>query len=187
MDTKNVGGEELKEKLVESSENASDLMVAMGITEIVLGLLAMFLASLTGAFFIVLLGAAILVSGILGIITSIAKNNLSRFVVGLVSMGAGVLVIASPQAGLSFLAALIAIYLIVTGLSRLFGKERALLTRLGGILGMVLGIVVLVQLSTISAPLIGLLVGVNILIEGILTIVSGRDLSAVARQMARHA
>ncbi len=169
-----------RSRLVEATRNAGDTMTAIGIAEIAFGVLAMIVAAFTGIIFTVLLGAAIVVSGTLGIIMSIARNNLARFYIGLIAAAAGVLVIAQPIYGLNFLAILIGLYLLATGITRLFGKEKPLWTRTGGVVGILMSIVVFVNLSTISAPLIGLIVGINIIMDGIVTVRTGTDLRKAA-------
>lgn len=160
---------------------SGSVLIAAGIIEILFGLAALAASSLTGAIFALLMGTVILVSGVIELISSIARNSLGRFILGLISIIAGALVIAQPLYGLTFLGALIGIYLLATGIARLFGYGRKGWTRVGGVIGIILGIIVLAQLPAISAALIGVLVGINILIDGILTTSTGMELRRVAQ------
>jgi len=156
----------------QNTGNRNFLLNTIGTAEIILGILAMFLSRLTGAFFVVLLGVIMAGSGTLGIITSVSLNRLHLFLGSVITLIAGILVIARPDYGLNFLAALIALYLIGTGAVRLFSTTVTNWTKIGGIIAFALGLYVLVRLSAVSATLIGVIVGINIIISGIFTLQS---------------
>jgi uncharacterized membrane protein HdeD (DUF308 family) len=161
---------------LETARVSGNMMITAGVIEIIFGILAMFLAALTGVVFTLLLGSVMVVGGIIEVIMSISRNNLARFAVGLISLIAGVFVIAHPLFGLNFLTMLVGIYLAGTGIARLFGKDRPMWTRIAGAFGIILSLIVFASLSTISAVLIGLLVGLNILLDGIITMRVGTDI-----------
>jgi uncharacterized membrane protein HdeD (DUF308 family) len=166
-------------QLQQAVGSSGAVMQAAGILEIIFGIVALAASSLTGAFFAMLLGAAMIVSGVVELVGSVARNNLGRFVLGLIGIVAGALVMAHPLYGLAFLSALIGIYLLGVGIARLFGAGNKGWTRVGGIVGIIFGIYVLAQLSTISAALIGVLVGISILIDGIITTNAGMKLRSM--------
>lgn len=152
------------------------VLIAAGIIEILFGMAAISAAAFAGVVFALLLGAAILVSGILELIGAVARNNMAGLLLGLIGIAAGILAIANPLFGLAFLTVIIGAYLLGTGLARLFGSGRTGWTRIGGAAGILLGIVVFSSISTISAGLIGLIVGLNIIIDGVLTTDAGMNL-----------
>jgi uncharacterized membrane protein HdeD (DUF308 family) len=159
---------------------AGAVVYAAGIIEIIFGVVALGAASLTGAFFAFVLGAAILVSGIVELIGAVARSNMGRFMLGFIGIVAGALTMAHPLYGLAFLSALLGIYLLGIGIARLFGAGRRGWSRFGGAIGIVFGLYVLAQMSTVGAALIGMLIGISILIDGIITMNAGMVLRRVS-------
>lgn len=167
--------------LKETVGKASTMLVAAGIFEMLSGVGAVAISSLAGAVFVVLTGAALMASGAFEFISAFARNNLTRFIWGIISMAAGLLVAAQPSIGLNILAAIVSIYLLATGIARMFGTEKKFWTRVGGAIGIILGTIILLRLSTVSAPLIGWLVGINIFINGMITVAAGNELKNAIR------
>jgi uncharacterized membrane protein HdeD (DUF308 family) len=89
---------------------------------------------------------------------------------------AGIIVIAHPVFGLNFLTLALGVYLVAVGIARLFDKEKRTWARVAGAIGIVLGIIVLIYYATLSAWLIGLIVGINIVLGGIISTGVGRDI-----------
>lgn len=158
----------------------SAAMIAMGVLEIIAGVLAIGAPFFAGAFFVLLLGTAVLVSGVIQIIHGLSHNSTGRFVLGLISSAAGALVLAHPIFGLTFLTLALGIYLIASGIARLSVAGRSGWQIFSGILGIVLGALVLAGWPSTSAVIIGLFIGVNILVGGISAITMGSRLRRAA-------
>lgn len=155
-------------QLKKERQTSSNTLLTMGIIEIIIGVLAMVTPAFSSIAFVLLLGSALVIGGILEIIASIARSNFVLLFVGAITIVAGFLAIAQPLAGLGFLTFLIASYLVLTGVGRLFGRDRPTWTRVGGAIGIILGIIVFIFFSSISPVLLGIFVGVNLLIDGII-------------------
>ncbi|MHB9155695.1 MAG: HdeD family acid-resistance protein [Endomicrobiales bacterium] len=172
--------EELKRagerRLSAGARNASLTLMTLGIIEIVFGALALLTPVFAGAFFVLLLGGAVLVSGVVNIVAAVVQGYPGRFAQGAVAAAAGLLAVAHPLFGLSFLTALVGIYLLGTGITRFLEPQRNALAVVNGIVGVVFGIIVLAALQTVSAFLIGLLVGINVIVNGIHTASTGAAL-----------
>jgi uncharacterized membrane protein HdeD (DUF308 family) len=171
--TKTLVEEELRRvnanRFAGAARNISITIQALGIMEIIFGAAAIFSPAFGSAYFAVLLGGAVLVSGVINIVASLLYSSGARLVQGLIAAIAGVLMIAHPLFGLAFLTALIGVYLIGTGITRFFEPNRTPLSIVNGIVGIVFGIVILLSFSNANPVLGALLVGINLIVNGIYT------------------
>ena len=144
-------------------------LLALGIIEIVIGILAIIFSSIAGYLVILFLGAAIIVSGLLELFGSISQNNIGRTALGIIGILAGIILLLNPILGVNFISILIGIYLIAVGIARLFGTQRPLWARIGGAIGIILGIIILATFPNFIAALVGIFIGVSIIIDGVIT------------------
>lgn len=172
-------------RLKQEMRNLSGGIIALGVIEAIFGIMSIALPYLTATFFVALLGAFILTGGFLQIVNSIVHGSATRFVLGIAAVIGGGLVAAHPVFGLSFLTTLIGLYLVVSGVLRLFSKPRPAWEMIAGIAGIVLGL--LVWFGVNSAVAIGWLVGLYLIVAGIGTWQMGSRLrAAVNRTSAIH-
>ena len=150
--------------------NFATAMIALGVVEIIAGLLAISLPFFAGTLFTVFLGVSLAVAGIVQIVHSIGQRAWGRLVLGILAAAAGVIVVANPVASLAFLTLLAGIYLIASGIVRLAVSGGSGWDVFGGILGIVLGILILAGWPGTSLFTIGVFIGAYILVSGITSI-----------------
>jgi len=176
--------EELKKikqtQLTDMAGGIGRALTAAGIMQLIFGVVAIAASGLVGTLFEMVLSVALMAGGAVQIVGAVARNNGGRFVLGVITVLAGALAAAHPIFALAFMGVLIGLYLVASGIARFFGAGRPALTRIGGIIGVILGIVVLAQAGTASAALIGIFVGVSLLIDGIISLSAGSNLRKVA-------
>jgi uncharacterized membrane protein HdeD (DUF308 family) len=149
-----------------------------GILLVVLGLLAVTLPELASLAATVLFGWILLLSGVMGLVTTIRARRAPGFIWSLISallgIAAGMLLLWSPLRGTLSLTAILIAFLIVEGIvSILYALEHrsALTGRAGwmiasGIVDLILGIMLFAGLPGTAVWAIGLLVGINLLFGG---------------------
>jgi len=156
-------------QLYAAVNNASSVLMALGISEAIFGIVAILLPVFSGALFLALLGGAVLISGVIEIVSGIAQGAGGRTTVGMITALAGLLVIGHPLFGFAFLGALVGLYLIAAGITRFFEPRKTGWPIASGITGIVLGLIVLASSPAVSAGVIGLVVGINLVLGGIMT------------------
>jgi uncharacterized membrane protein HdeD (DUF308 family) len=142
---------------------------------IILGVLCMAAPKISGLAAVVYLGALLALSGLLGVIVGLREKDGEHqgavLAGGLFSLGAGVLMMARPEAGLAALTLLLAGYLVAIGLhtalSGQYGRYRG---RIGdivfGAVTVLVGVVAVASWPISTIWLIGTLVGIAIVTRG---------------------
>ncbi|MFW5785451.1 MAG: HdeD family acid-resistance protein [Chitinispirillaceae bacterium] len=153
--------------------------LVLGIAMIILGLVTITLASITTLFTIFLLGVILTVRGGIDVVMAFAIYKQQRFWLhlsgGLLSMVIGILVLARPGVSAAAITFLIATFLIAGGLFRTIAapvehESQWGWVMLGGLVSLLLGIWIMSGWPAISIWLIGLLVGVEILVHGMVLV-----------------
>jgi uncharacterized membrane protein HdeD (DUF308 family) len=154
------------------------LFLTEGIVLSILGLLAVALPMLATIGFTILLGWLFVLSGVVGLATTFMMRGLPGFwwalVSGLIALGAGVVLLASPVSGAVSLTLVLIAFFIVEGIvSILYAIEhRAQLTdRWGwmlfsGLVDLGLAAMIFAGLPSSASWAIGLLVGINMIFGG---------------------
>ncbi len=150
--------------------------LAMGIIMILLGIFAVLYPIFTSASIVFLLGVVLVVAGIVQIVHAFSWQGWGKTVwhalVGLVYGVVGLFLMFYPLAGLVTLAVLLAIYFIVSGLLRIILSISARHTQswgwmlFSGIVSVILGIIVIVGFPVLTMVLVGLLIGIDLVVNG---------------------
>lgn len=153
--------------------------IAMGVGLIILGLLTIAVAGFTTFVTVVFLGLILSVRGIVDAVHAVGSRHEKgfwwRMFGGTLSLVIGVLLISRPVVGILSLTFLIAVFLITSGLFRTIaapieqGSQWGWLM-FGGITSLILGFIVLSGWPVSAIWFIGLMVGVEILIQGIVMV-----------------
>lgn len=150
--------------------------VVLGILMILVGVMAISAAAITGLAAIIVIGAALGIAGFVEIIHGLGKGHKAyrplRLLGGLLSLVVGVLFVLRPMAGLSTLTLLLAAYFFASGL---FHSVTSLMDRYPnwgwdlayGIAALVLGVIVVAGWPISALWVVGTLVGIEILMRGI--------------------
>ena len=169
---------ELREQLQGALRRHWVWFLAEGIGLVILGVLALMAPSIASVAATVFFGWILLLSGIVGLISTWRARTAPGFgwslLSALVGIVAGVLLLAWPLSGtLSLTAVLIAFLLLEGGVSIMYALEHrgALSGRWGwmlasGILDVILGVLLFIGLPATALWALGLLVGINLLFGG---------------------
>ena len=151
----------------------------LGILMVLLGLMTIAISPVTTLFSIAFLGIVLTIRGGFDIVHTLTiryqkESNWNLFN-GILSVVIGVLILSRPAITVGIITFLISVYLISSGLFRTIASpvERQSqwgVTMLGGIVSLLLGIWVIAGWPEISFWLIGIFVGVEILVQGMVLI-----------------
>jgi uncharacterized membrane protein HdeD (DUF308 family) len=178
MSTKKSEIERLQTAVTESLHAHWAIFLLEGIVLIILGLMAVALPMLATLAVAILIGWLLLVSGMLGLVTSIWMRRAPGFLWSLLSatlgIAAGVVLLWWPVPGALSLTVILTAFLTVEGiLSIMYALEhkRDLSGRWGmmllsGVVDLILAAMIFLGLPATAAWAIGLLVGINLIFGG---------------------
>jgi uncharacterized membrane protein HdeD (DUF308 family) len=150
--------------------------IVMGIGMVVLGIILLSFDVFTTFFSVMLLGILLAVRGLIDTVHAVMafhdKGFLWRLFSGILSIVVGVLLFSQPLIGASSIVFMIAIFLISSGLFRAIAAPIEHESQWGavmfaGIVAFVLGLIMLAGLPVMSLYFIGILVSVEIIVQGI--------------------
>lgn len=151
-------------------------ILALGIVLIGLGILAVGSSVLMTLISVVFFGCLLIISGVaqLSYLFFIKEGHKSTYllVTGLLSAVVGLLLLFHPAGGAEIITFLLAIFFIVSGLLRLFtsllSQEKHMIwSMIYGIVVFLLGLLVLADMPVSGLVFIGLLIGIEFLLNGI--------------------
>jgi uncharacterized membrane protein HdeD (DUF308 family) len=168
--------EVLREAMRETVRRHSLWYLVQGALMILAGILALIYPIVTSVAVITLLGWLLIVSGVVQGISLIGALNVPNFWLQLVSVAlsviVGILFLINPEGGLATVTALLIVFFVVEGISKvIFALTIRPFPNWGwvlgsGVLGIVLAFVVFASLPNVALWLIGLLLGVQLIGEG---------------------
>lgn len=173
---------------------------ALGVLMIMLGIAAIaqpFVATITATLF---LGWLFVIGGVIKFVYSLATREAGslawKLLLSILYFAAGLGVLFYPFVGVITLTLVLGVFFIIKGLAQIaFAYDWRPESNWGwplaaGILGIVVGLLILSQLPSFAAWVLGLLVGINLLFDGIWIIMfssAGRKMMGQAEKMERKA
>lgn len=163
--------------LKQGTRSVADILLALGIALVVLGVIALLAPLTSGVLFDMLFGALLTGAGIVELIDAFRSSTWQRgallALAGLVTLAAGVLYIARPVVGLLALTVVFIGYLIFLGAFRIImsfqlpsGTPGKGMSFVSGVVALVLAFISISQLPNISQWLIGTFIGVSLIFAG---------------------
>lgn len=156
----------------------------MGIVLIVLGVCVLVAPVVAGTVAVVAVGSLMIIAGLVESFRALKGDALSRItwlLVGLVTLICGVLVVAHPILGLSFLTILLAVYFLADGVMKIAGAVNFAAYRgrfiISGILSFILAYLIWSNWPIAGGWAVGVLVGINLIFTGILALTVGESIS----------
>ena len=169
---------ELRRVMMESVRDHWVLFLVEGIVLVVLGLLAIVVPPLATLAVAILIGWLLLVSGIVGLITTFMARHAPGFWWSLLSavlaVAAGVVLLGWPASGVISLTLLLVVFFVIEGVASIMyalEHRKELSGRWGwmlasGIIDLVLAVMIYAGLPSTAAWALGLLVGINLVFGG---------------------
>jgi len=167
-------------------------MTVFGVIAIILGILAMLAPGLTGFSIMTLLGVIVLIAGIVRMVWAFRAGSLSKgiwtFVIGLLTLIAGILLLANPLFASGVLTVLLVFYFLLDGVFELvagFQMRPAAGSGwliFGGVISILLGILIWKQYPLSGVWAIGILFGIKLFLVGLIMVTGG----SVIRQITRE-
>jgi uncharacterized membrane protein HdeD (DUF308 family) len=188
-----MGGASLDPEVREGLARSWRALRVVGIVAIVIGIVAIMVPAVFSVGTAIFIGIILVVAGAFMIAAAFTAHSVGtvvwRLLWAFLTVIVGVWLLADPHNGTITLTALLGIYFLIMGVTRLMvafmarGQPNAGLLGLSGIAGILVGILVLAKLPESSDWAIGLLVGIDLIFAG-WTLVSvarvGKDISRMA-------
>lgn len=178
---------EMKDALAKSWK----LLLTAGIISAVLGAIAIIIPPLASVTITLLVGILLLVGAVAYVAEAISRGTTGHriwsFIVAIVYVIAGVWLIINPAEGTITLTWILAIFFLVIGLFRIIAGisargqvPNAGWTIVNGVLAVLIAVLVIADLPSSAAWAIGLLVGIQLLFDGIMMITAGMAAKKIA-------
>lgn len=172
------------------SGTGSSGMTIFGILTIILGFLCMLTPLVTGMAVALMVGALILIGGIVRIIWAFKAESLGegllRGAIGVLTLICGLILLSDPIIASGFLNILLSFYLIVDGIFEIAAGTQLKPASgwgwmvFGGVMSILLGFMILGQFPLSGAWAIGILLGLKLIFVGMIMLTAG---SAVQSRM----
>ena len=177
--------------LTHDAKKGGTALSIFGVILIILGILSMLAPGLTGLSVAVFVGFMVLFGGAVRIFWAFRAGSLGRgiltFVIGALTLIAGLMLVTDPLLASGFLTVMLAIYLIADGIAEIAaGNQRrpepgSGWLIFGGIISIVLGIMIWRQYPLSGAFAIGILLGIKLFMVGMIMVTAGGALKSSAR------
>ena len=175
--------------LAEAKKNAG-LLIFLGVLTVIFGVLAIAAPLITGIAVSMFIGFLMVFMGIARIIHAFKSKQWGTgiwgTIIGLLAVGAGLVILFRPGVGLAWLTLLLAIYFLVDGVCEIIAAFKIKPDQgwgwmlFNGVIALLLGIMIWRQWPVSGAWAIGVLVGVHILITGWTMIILGTGARRIA-------
>jgi uncharacterized membrane protein HdeD (DUF308 family) len=184
-------------KIINSSINTYSQAgtITIGIGQILLGVLIIFIAMLTTWLSVRVLGLILLIWGVIDFFQGL-NNNKNRFIwwrrsSGILFFGAGLLLLLFPGMGSAALSLILAVLFVLGGLYKIAavaGKREPGWggVMVGGGLSIILGLFIISRWPIKSFLLIGILVGIEIILNGWTLMAAGYVTNRVKHRYTDH-
>jgi uncharacterized membrane protein HdeD (DUF308 family) len=160
------------------TRSIGDVLLAMGIALVVLGVIAVLAPLASGFLFDILFGALLIGAGIVEFMDAFRSGSWQRGALlglaGLVTLAAGILYIARPLVGLLALTVVFLAYLAFLGTFRIVmsvnlprGTPGKVMSFVSGLLTLALAFIAGSELPSISPWLIGTFIGASLIVAGV--------------------
>lgn len=164
----------------------------IGTVMIILGVLALVTPLVAGEAILVLIGILIVIAGVLRMVLAVKKgspgNRIWKILLGLLTMAAGILVLAHPMMASGILSILLAMYLFSDGLIEIIialtlggGTPGRGWLFVGGLISAFLGSLLLFQAPLSGVVAIGVFLGIKLIFVGMATMALGTSLRSVMK------
>jgi uncharacterized membrane protein HdeD (DUF308 family) len=178
-------------ELKEAAKAGGKNMTIFGIIAIILGILAMLAPGLTGISVAILVGAIVLIAGIVRIIWAFQAGSLGKgllmFAIGGLTLLCGIALLANPLFASGVLTILLAVYFILDGISEIAAAVRLRPASgwgwmlFGGIVSIWLGIMIWGQFPLSGPWAIGILLGIKLFFVGLIMVTGGSAVRSMAK------
>jgi uncharacterized membrane protein HdeD (DUF308 family) len=172
----------------------SGWLIALGVIQIIVGILAIMAPLVTGIATTLLVGGFLVVAGFMRVIGAFKAGSFGRgllaFLAGVLAVVAGFLMLARPGLGLATLTLMLAAFLFATGISEIILAFHVRPEKgwgwmvFDGVIAILLGLLIGWQWPVSGMWAVGTLVGIHILINGWTGIMVGIGARSAAKEVA---
>jgi uncharacterized membrane protein HdeD (DUF308 family) len=179
-------------ELQEAAKTGGKSMTFFGVIAIILGILAMMMPGLTGVSVVFFLGWIVLLAGIVRMIWAFQAASLGRgmlmFAIGLLTLLAGLSLLANPLFASGLLTIMLAVYFILDGIGEITAGIKVRPTAgwgwllFGGIVSLLLGLMIWRQFPLSGLWAVGILLGIKLFFIGLIMVTAGSAVRSIAKR-----
>jgi uncharacterized membrane protein HdeD (DUF308 family) len=179
-------------ELTDAAKAGGNRMRIFGIIAIILGILCLLAPGLTGVSVLTLMGLLVLAAGIVRIIWAFQAGSFGKgllmFAIGGLTLLCGIALVANPLFVSGVLTVVLALYLILDGISEIVGGIRLRpgsggWMLFGGIVSVMLGIMIWAQYPLSGVWAIGILLGIKLFFVGLIMVMGGSAVRSMASRL----
>jgi uncharacterized membrane protein HdeD (DUF308 family) len=176
----------------EAAKGGGKSMTFFGVIAIILGMLSMMMPGLTGVSVVFFLGWIVLAAGIVRMIWAFQAGSLGKgllmFAIGLLTLLAGLSLLANPLFASGLLTIMLAVYFILDGIGEITAGIKVrpadgwgwLL--FGGIVSLLLGLMIWRQFPLSGLWAVGILLGIKLFFIGLIMVTAGSAVRSIAKK-----
>jgi uncharacterized membrane protein HdeD (DUF308 family) len=175
----------------EQVKRARRVLLAVAALALISGAVSIVIPAVTSVTMTIFIGWVLLFAGVTAAINTLPSRSGWRRIEAVLAILAGLYLLVLPLSGTITLTFVLAVWLLASGVTSLtvgirggepWAGDRTMAV-LGGVLSMLLGVLIAVELPSSAAWAIGLLVGVNLLFWGVRAIVAASLLRRLTEEM----
>jgi uncharacterized membrane protein HdeD (DUF308 family) len=179
-------------ELKEAAKAGGKNMTFFGVIAIILGILAMMMPGLTGVSVVFFLGWIVLAAGIVRMIWAFQAASLGRgllmFAIGLLTLLAGLSLLANPLLASGLLTIMLAVYFVLDGIGEITAGIKVRPAAgwgwllFGGIVSILLGLMIWRQFPLSGLWAVGILLGIKLFFIGLIMVTAGSAVRSLANK-----
>jgi uncharacterized membrane protein HdeD (DUF308 family) len=172
---------------LDSVKSGGTSMSVLGVIAMILGMLCMVMPGITGLSVMTMVGVLVLAAGLVRMFWAFKAGSFGKgllaFLLGVLTLLAGVALLANPLFAASLMTILLAIYFIADGIVEIAaGMGRSGWLVFAGIVSILLGILLWRQFPMIGGVFaIGILFGIKLFMVGLIMVTGGSALRSFAK------
>ena len=185
---------EIESTIQKGVKSVTKYAILVGITALILGIIAVIYPAGIGRFSAVVIGVFLLFGGITRLIFAVLSISMGslfmRYLYAILMIIAGIWIVSNPDAGLNVLTMIMAIYFIVDGITgivysfSLMPIGGGLYLLISGVIGLILGVLIFYKWPESSNYALGIYLGIKLILDGSMLSMTGYTIRKSAKSIS---
>jgi uncharacterized membrane protein HdeD (DUF308 family) len=177
-------------KVLDNVKSGGTRMTVLGVVAMILGVLCMLMPGITGLSVMTMVGVLVLLAGFVRMFWAFKAGTFGKgllvFILGGLTVLAGIALLANPLLAAGVMTILLAIYFVADGIAEIAaGIGRSGWLVFAGIVSILLGIMLWRQFPLGGVLAIGILFGIKLFMVGLIMITGGSALRSLAARVKK--
>ena len=185
---------EIEATIQKGVKSVTKYAILVGITALILGIIAVIYPAGIGRFSAVVIGVFLLFGGITRLIFAVLSISMGslfmRYLYAILMIITGIWIVSNPDAGLNVLTMIMAIYFIVDGITgiaysfSLMPIGGGLYLLISGVIGLILGVLIFYKWPESSNYALGIYLGIKLILDGSMLSMTGYTIRKSAKSIS---